>query len=185
VTEDHYFHLSKADLVELEMSHKGGLAKWLQRIVAEEDGAKIVAEFKNLILTSYGVKSEDGRRFIKNDALREEFVSSEAYSTLFIELCTDAGAAAAFVNGIVPAGLEQDVEQMKIGQEESREHPSDPAATPAEPRWPGAQLGDNPPEAEVPDPTAVEPRLLTRAELTEMDDGELRAGLADGRYKLS
>lgn len=188
VTEDHYFHLSKADLVELEMSHKGGLAKWLKRIVAEEDGAKIVAEFQNLILTSYGVKSEDGRRFIKSDALREEFKSSEAYSTLFIELCTQADAASAFVNGIVPGSLAQDVEKMKIGHETTvpEGHPSDTAAQPQ----PTSRNVFEQPEA---DPTAVEPsfasetevKVLTKAEIVEMDDAELRSGLADGRYKLS
>lgn len=102
VSEDFFFHLSKAELVELEMSHEGGLSESLQKIVDAEDGKAIVAEFKNIILTSYGQKSPDGRRFVKNTALREEFESTEAYSTLFMELVTDADAAAEFMNGIVP-----------------------------------------------------------------------------------
>ena len=82
-TEDFYFHLSKADLIEMEMSHKGGLHEYLQRIVASEDGKAIITEFKDLILTSYGVQSEDGRRFIKTPELRDEFLSSEANSIFF------------------------------------------------------------------------------------------------------
>jgi hypothetical protein len=173
VTEDHYFHLSKADLVELEMSHKGGLGKWIEHIVESEDGKAIVTELKKIILMSYGVKSEDGRRFVKTQELRDDFASSEAYSTLFVSLCTDAGAAAEFISGIVPADMEQEASQV------ARTHPSDTAATPV-----GRNVfeGGGQPEA---DPTAVEPRVLTRQELTEMDDAELRTGLAEGRYKLS
>jgi hypothetical protein len=117
VTEDHYFHLTKADLVEMEMSHKGGLHQHLQKIVDSEDGKAIIMEFKMLILGAYGKKSEDGRRFIKTQELRDEFASSEAYSTLFLELCTNAEAAAEFVNGIVPAGLEADLAKLTSGQE--------------------------------------------------------------------
>ena len=112
ITEDHYFHLSKADLVEMEMSHKGGLHEYLQRIVADEDGKAIIAEFKELILASYGERSDDGKRFIKTPQLREEFQSTEAYSALFMELCLDADAAAEFINGIVPANLEQEVAKL-------------------------------------------------------------------------
>lgn len=112
VSEDHFFHLSRAELVELEMSTEGGLSNSLQNIIASEDGKQIIAEFKKIILGSYGKKSDDGRRFIKNQQLREEFESSEAYSTLFMELVTDAGKAAEFVNGIVPGNLAQ--EAMKI-----------------------------------------------------------------------
>lgn len=112
VSEDFFFHLSKAELVELELSHQGGLSAALERIVAAEDGKAIIAEFKSIILGSYGQKSLDGRRFIKNAQLREEFESSEAYSTLFMELVMDAGAAAEFVNGIVPQGMADDAAKI-------------------------------------------------------------------------
>lgn len=105
VTEDLYFHLSQAELVELEMSHDGGLSTTLQRIIDTEDGKEIIKEFKSIILGAYGKKSPDGRRFIKNAQLREEFESSEAYSTLFMQLVTDAGVAAEFVNGVMPKKL--------------------------------------------------------------------------------
>lgn len=112
VTEDYFFHLSKAELVELEMSHEGGLSVSLQKIVEAEDGKGIITEFKNIILTAYGKRSEDGRLFIKNQQLRDEFESTEAYSTLFMELVTDADAAAAFVNGIIPAGMSEEAAKI-------------------------------------------------------------------------
>jgi hypothetical protein len=112
VSEDFFFHLSKAELVELELSHPGGMSAALERIVASEDGKSIIAEFKNIILGSYGQKSLDGRRFIKNAQLREEFESSEAYSTLFMELVMDAGAAAEFINGIIPQGMVEEAARV-------------------------------------------------------------------------
>jgi hypothetical protein len=111
-SEDLFFHLSKAELVELEMSHEGGLSVALQKIVESQDGKAIVAEFKNIILNSYGKKSEDGRRFIKNQAMRDEFESSEAYSTLFMELVTDTDAAIEFINGVIPKGMAEEAERV-------------------------------------------------------------------------
>ena len=101
-TEDFYFNLSKAEIAEMELSTAGGLDKTINRIVAEQDGKRIIGLFKDLVLKSYGKKSDDGRRFIKSQELRDEFSQTEAYSDLFMELATDADAAAAFVNGIVP-----------------------------------------------------------------------------------
>lgn len=101
-TEDFYFNLTKAELMEAELSANGGLEAMLKKIVNSKDAPKIVEMFKKIILMSYGEKSDDGRRFIKNDEIREAFAQTEAYSELFMELSTDAEKAAAFVNGIVP-----------------------------------------------------------------------------------
>lgn len=102
-TEDHYFNLSKAELMEMELSTTGGLAEMINKIVAAQDAPAIVKVFKDLVLKAYGQKSADGRRFIKSKELADEFSQTEAYSQLFMELATDADAAAKFVNGIVPA----------------------------------------------------------------------------------
>lgn len=115
VTEDLYFHLSKAEIVELELSQKGGLSEQLKRIVESEDGKAIISEFKNILLSSYGKRSEDGKRFIKTQALRDEFESSEAYSTIFMELVTDAGVAAEFVQGIIPNDLAEEAAKVAAG----------------------------------------------------------------------
>lgn len=101
-TEDFYFNLSKAEVAEMEMSKDGGMVKELERIVAAQDGKRIIEAFKGLILKAYGEKSPDGRRFIKSDELRDAFSQTEAYSDLFMELSLNADAAAEFVNGIIP-----------------------------------------------------------------------------------
>jgi hypothetical protein len=105
VTEDHYFHLTKAEAVELEVSEKSGFMDMLLEVIKEEDGKKIIEIFKKIILMSYGKKSEDGRRFIKSEEMKTEFSQSLAFEELFVELATNHEAAAAFVNGIVPGDL--------------------------------------------------------------------------------
>lgn len=102
-TEDFYFNLSKAEVTEMELSADGGLSKMLEKIVASQDNKRIMEIFKDIIIKAYGEKSGDGKRFIKSDALREAFVQTEAYSELFMELATNAEAASAFINGIVPS----------------------------------------------------------------------------------
>lgn len=100
--EDFYFNLTKAEIMEMEMSISGGLTEMINRIVAAQDAPAIVKIFKELVLKAYGIKSPDGKRFIKSEELATEFAQTEAYSQLFMELATDADAASAFVNGIVP-----------------------------------------------------------------------------------
>ena len=102
-TEDHYFNLTQAEVAELELSVDGGLTAMIKRLVEAQNGGQIIKTMKDLILKSYGVKSPDGRQFIKNQEVRDAFVQTEAYSQLFMELATNAQAASDFVAGIIPA----------------------------------------------------------------------------------
>lgn len=102
-TEDHYFHLTQAEVAELELSVDGGLTAMIKRVVEVQNGGQIIKTMKDLILKSYGVKSPDGRQFIKNQEVRDAFVQTEAYSQLFMELATDAKAASDFFAGVIPA----------------------------------------------------------------------------------
>lgn len=103
--EEFYFNLSKAEVMELEMSKNGGLSEYIQRIVKSSDNAAIISLFKEIICKAYGEKSLDGKRFIKNKELTDAFVQTEAYSELFMELATNADEAAAFINGIIPKNM--------------------------------------------------------------------------------
>lgn len=110
-TEDFYFNLSKAEIMEMEMSTTGGFAEMLQKIVAAQDAPAIIKVFKDITLKAYGEKSADGKRFIKNDEMREAFSQTEAYSQLFMELATDAEAASNFIKAIIPADLEKELDK--------------------------------------------------------------------------
>lgn len=108
-TEDFYFNLTKAEVMEMEMSTTGGLTEMINRIVAAQDAPAIINVFKKLVLKAYGEKSPDGKRFIKSDELATAFSQTEAYSQLFMELATDADKASEFVNGIIPQDKKKEV----------------------------------------------------------------------------
>lgn len=101
-TEDHYFNLTKAEVVEMEMGINGGYTEMINRIISAQDAPTIMKTFKEFISKSYGIKSLDGIRFEKSEEISNAFMQTEAYSVLFMELCTNAGAAAEFVNAIIP-----------------------------------------------------------------------------------
>lgn len=116
--EKFLFNLTKAELMEMEMGTKGGLAETIQKIIDTQDTPEIIKIFKDLILKAYGEKSVDGKRFVKiNDAgvpLSIGFSQTEAYSQLFMELATDAEKAAEFIKGIIPGDI--DLSDDKITQ---------------------------------------------------------------------
>lgn len=101
-TETFLFNLTQAEVTEMEMSTEGGLAESVQRIIDAKDAPSIIKVFKDLVLKAYGEKSPDGRYFVKNDEIREKFMSTQAYSDIFMELGTDSDAASKFINGIAP-----------------------------------------------------------------------------------
>jgi hypothetical protein len=171
VTEDLYFNLTKAEIIEMEMGVDGGLKEHLEGVARAQNGQQIMDEMKSIILKAYGKRTLTGG-FVKNDMLREEFASSEAYSTLFVEMVTDADNAIEFVSGIMPKGLE---ELGNANQEELS----------LEDRF-AEKLGTKGPVYARPNLAPVpEPELLTQEQLVSMSREELTAGLASGRYKLA
>lgn len=100
--EPFYFNLNKAEVAEMELEIKGGLSALITRIVETDDRPQLIAMFKKLILKSYGVKSDDGKRFKKSQEISDEFEQSEAYAELFMELASNTDAMSDFVNGIIP-----------------------------------------------------------------------------------
>ena len=108
-TEDFYFNLSKAEIMEMELSTTGGMQQMVNKIIAAQDTPELVKIFKELLLKSYGEKSADGKRFIKSRELSDAFEQTEAYSDLFMELATDSDKASAFINGITPKEISKEV----------------------------------------------------------------------------
>lgn len=113
-TEDFYFNLSEAELMEMELTVDGGMVEKLQRIIKSKNGPEIVKFFKEMVLKAYGVKSDDGRRFIKSDELSQAFSQTEAYSQLYMEFATNDKAAAEFVNGIMPKKVQEKAKAAQI-----------------------------------------------------------------------
>lgn len=115
-TEDFYFNFTEAELMEWQLVTNGGLTSYVQKIVDAKDQPRLITLFKELLLKAYGIKSDDGRRFIKSDKISEEFSQSPAYSILYMELVTDDKVAADFVNGIIPAKLSEQVAEQNSRQ---------------------------------------------------------------------
>lgn len=220
VEEIHYFHISKADLITMEMEEHGhtyekdgetltGMYAKLQRIADSEDGGAIMREFEDIIRRSYGKK--EGERFLKSQAIWEDFRSGEAYSQLLWEIVTNPDAAAEFVNGVIPGDLDKMAEDIRKQAElrtkgieaqatakaaapsaqggtpseeatPDRGHPSDPATTPVETALATAEPSLG---DRIESATAENPVVLTEAQVAEIDSDTLKSGLATGRIKLS
>lgn len=113
-TEDFYFNLTKAELLNMEWGTSGGMTNIIPQIVNAKDIPSIASLFEKIIQKAYGKKSPDGRRFIKNQEVLDDFMQTEAYSDLYMELATDADKATEFIKGVMPADMQSiDVESVK------------------------------------------------------------------------
>ena len=112
-TEDFFFNLTKAELTEMQVSVAGGYAAMIDNIAKAKDTAAMINIFKELIIKSYGIKSDDGRRFIKRPELTQEFMDTPAFSATYMDLVTDDKAAAEFINKVIPKSLAAEVEKLK------------------------------------------------------------------------
>lgn len=112
--ETFYFNLTKAELIEMEYSEVGGFATMIQNIIDSRDQSRIISLFKKLVMLAYGEKSPDGKFFNKSDDIRYRFEHSQAYSDIFMELATNTESAIAFVNGIMPADVAEEVNKEAI-----------------------------------------------------------------------
>ena len=112
--EEFYFNLSNAELTKMELGVEGGLSERLKKVLATKDTPQILKVFEEIINKAYGVKSDDGKRFIKSKELLEEFTQTEAYSQLFVELATNENAAQEFILGILPKKLSDEVKKQNV-----------------------------------------------------------------------
>lgn len=101
-TETYRFNLNRVEVLDMQMTTIGGYTEKLQALIDAKNTAELYKLFKDLVLRSYGVISEDGKRFEKTDKLREEFEQTEAYVTIYMELATNTDKAIEFINGITP-----------------------------------------------------------------------------------
>ena len=113
-TEDSYFNLTKAELMEMQLSMEGGMRAYIQRIMAAKSQLELVNLFKKILLLSYGKKSDDGRLFLKNDTIRAEFEAHPVYSQIYMELSLNEEKAAEFINGLIPADMRNQNPAMEM-----------------------------------------------------------------------
>ncbi len=134
VTEKHYFHLSKTDVATMQFGE--GYSDKLRAIFERDDTQALFAEFKKMILASYGVKSDDGNSFIKDEAVTHRFTQSLAYDQMFYELLTSVDLAAAFFNGIFPQEIIEAAKQQQLDQDKPVGPPPTPSTALVPPAMP-------------------------------------------------
>ncbi len=116
-TETFYFNLSEAELTEMQLEQGGGFDAMLQRIVDSKDIPGLTKVFKQLIIRAYGEKSADGKYFRKSADISEKFLSTEAYSKLYMELISDPDKMADFITGLLPKSVQGEVAKQKANGE--------------------------------------------------------------------
>lgn len=112
-TEDCYFNLTRSELTELSQSVSGGLDVMLERMLSAKDNKGMMEWFKKIILMSYGIRSDDGRRFMKSEEISKEFSETGAYDEIFMWLITGGDQAVAeFINGVVPPKVAEEASKL-------------------------------------------------------------------------
>lgn len=109
--EDFYFNLTEEELMSMNLATKGGLKGYIEQIINTQDTPAIAELFKKVINASYGMKSADGRKFIKNEETLNDFIYTQAYSNLYMSLILDANAAAEFINHVIPEKFSAELEK--------------------------------------------------------------------------
>ena len=116
-TEDMYFNMTKSELVAFSFDMPEAITENVPktadadveavgRKIAEKLGSSGIFKFvTDLVAKSYGVKSEDGRRFIKSKQLSEEFTQTIAYDEFIMELFSDDKKASEFINAVIPSNM--------------------------------------------------------------------------------
>lgn len=110
--EDLYFNITRAELHKLNLYTEGGMLEYLKRIIQSRNQIEIASYFEKIVDLAYGIKSEDGKRFIKSPELLEEFKQTSAYDVFFTKLVEDAEYAAKFINGILPKDMSEGAQNM-------------------------------------------------------------------------
>lgn len=158
VTKDFYFHMSKAELLEMAADGNAMMER-LNRIIADKNGKAILREFRVIIMSSCGLRSEDGQRFIKTPEAQSELLDSPAYDELLLELCTKAEAASEFVKQLIPEKMQKEMKAQleKQGTAEVVDPFKQPVADDPRPAWMKEER--NPTQRELQGMTAEELRL--------------------------
>ena len=106
-TEDFYFNLTRVEIYELEYDVEPGtsLTEVLDTLVKSKDYGRLIGTIKKVILTAYGEKSADGKRFMKGEDIRRSFEENPAFDELYMSLITDPKKIAEFIVGIMPSSV--------------------------------------------------------------------------------
>lgn len=110
-SEKLYFNMNKPQLIKL-LKERPTLTQELdtlaKRLSSNDEDPNLYVDFMSflddMIMLSYGKKTDDGR-FIKNSTVLEEFQTSNAYEALYTDFLANPREFDAFISGIFPADI--------------------------------------------------------------------------------
>lgn len=117
-TESFYFNINETELIDLEMEYPGGLDKYADRVLKENDRAKTYKLFKTILFKSYGVKTDDGKHLIKDPEKSKMFECSPAYNELIMSFLDKPETMLDFIAGIYPKFTEEQKKQLASKKDE-------------------------------------------------------------------
>lgn len=123
-TESCYFNITKSEAMEMQFESGGNLTDILQKMVDEKDQVKLGRMFKDLILKTYGIKSDDGKRFMKSEEISKAFEQTPAYDEIYMDLLSHEDHAVAFVKGILPADVAKEIAKEEEAKKALSEEPA-------------------------------------------------------------
>jgi len=100
--DDFYFNMTEREIVML-LARLGvdDMKEYANKLVESGDAKAMFSFIDDIILSSIGAKSEDGKRFVKNQKIRDDFEQSEAYNVLFMDFLQNPSTASSFASAIV------------------------------------------------------------------------------------
>lgn len=109
-SEDLYFHMSAKEWVKADgdKAEDGGYEKYINRMIDEQNAINVLRVLEDIVRRAYGVKSPDGKKFIKDVQTTEEFLESLAYDAFLDELLYTEGTSAAFIKSIIPKSMQKE-----------------------------------------------------------------------------
>lgn len=114
VTQDVYFNLTQTELTKMQITDKGSLARYIEKIQNERDNKKLLELFDEMILNAYGEKDSTGKFFMKTDEIRTKFKCSPMYDEIFMECVGDVDKAVAFIKGVLPKDLQDKIDKENV-----------------------------------------------------------------------
>jgi len=118
-TDAFYFNLSDAEILELQVGYGGDMSRIMSNMLEKRDAKGLLGIITDLIRTSYGEKSSDGKRFMKNQEVKDSFVTTDAYSKLVLELLNDEKEFEKFMTNVIPAAKREALNEALLKREQA------------------------------------------------------------------
>lgn len=119
-TKTFYFNLTQAEMSRMAIEEGWYLSDKVLEIARSKDVPRIVNILEDIVLRAYGERTADGG-FLKKrpdgTRLADIFVTSMAYNEMYCEFIKEPEKFVEFVNSLVPADMNKQIEEMKAAHQ--------------------------------------------------------------------